>query len=51
MTTDATTCLLNLAKQITEPYTKLPTLRAAMITGSVAKGLADLTSKSPMRHG
>ncbi|MEM8862305.1 MAG: nucleotidyltransferase domain-containing protein, partial [Chloroflexota bacterium] len=46
--TDASEYLLKLAKRITEPYTKLPTCRAAMITGSVAKGLADYYSDIDM---
>ena len=33
--------LIRLAQQITAPYTELPTIKAAMITGSAAKGLAD----------
>lgn len=33
--------LLQLGKQILEPYTQLPSTRAAMITGSVAEGISD----------
>lgn len=33
--------LLKLGKKVLEPYTKLPIARAAMITGSVAEGIAD----------
>lgn len=40
--------LIELAQQITAPYTNLPTLRAAMITGSAAKGLADRYSDIDM---
>lgn len=40
--------LIQLAEQITSPYTKLPTLKAAMITGSAAKGLADVYSDIDM---
>lgn len=39
--TPASRTLIALAEQITAPYTALPTLRAAMITGSAAKGIAD----------
>ena len=40
--------LLNLGKKILEPYTKLPTARAAMITGSVAEGISDFYSDLDM---
>ena len=40
--------LIKLAEQITAPYTQLPTLKAAMITGSAAKGLADSYSDIDM---
>lgn len=33
--------LVTLARQIIQPYTHLPTIRAAMVTGSAAKGLSD----------
>ena len=33
--------LVTLARQVIQPYTYLPTLRAAMVTGSAAKGLSD----------
>ena len=46
--TEASKYLLKLAKQITVPYTKLPTCQAVMITGSVAKGLADFYSDIDM---
>ena len=40
--------LIQLAQKITKPYTKLPTLKSAMITGSAAKGLADKYSDIDM---
>lgn len=40
--------LTQLAQQITEPYTALPTLKAVMITGSAAKGLSDQYSDIDM---
>lgn len=40
--------LIQLAEQITIPYTELPTLRAVMITGSAAKGIADVYSDIDM---
>lgn len=40
--------LIQLAEKITAPYTTLPTLKAAMITGSAAKGLADRYSDIDM---
>ncbi len=46
--TPESTYLIQLAEQITAPYTDLPTLRAAMITGSAAKGLADAYSDIDM---
>jgi hypothetical protein len=39
--TAASDYLLALAKQVVLPYTRLPTVRAAMVTGSSAKGLSD----------
>lgn len=36
--------LITLAKRIVQPYTRLTTARAAMVTGSAAKGLSDLYS-------
>lgn len=36
--------LVALARRIVQPYTQLPTLKAAMVTGSAAKGLADTYS-------
>ncbi|MEM7032885.1 MAG: hypothetical protein AAF629_25270 [Chloroflexota bacterium] len=39
--TPASEHLIALARTITLPYTQLPTARAAMITGSAAKGLSD----------
>lgn len=39
--TPASEYLIQLAEKISVPYTHLPTLKAAMITGSAAKGLAD----------
>ncbi|MEM7336216.1 MAG: hypothetical protein AAF490_29315 [Chloroflexota bacterium] len=39
-----------LASKITKPYTALPTLRAAMVTGSVAKGLSDHYSDIDMTY-
>lgn len=46
--TPASQYLIQLAQQITQPYTNLPTLKAAMITGSAAKGLADQYSDIDM---
>lgn len=37
----ASVVLLDLAERIVRPFAKLPTARASMVTGSVAKGLAD----------
>lgn len=42
--------LYNLASNITEPYTQLPAIRSAMITGSVAKGLCDFYSDIDMTY-
>lgn len=39
--TPASQYLIQLAEKIAAPYTHLPTLKAAMITGSAAKGIAD----------
>ena len=39
--TAASQYLFALSKQIVEPYTQLPNIRSAMVTGSVAKGLSD----------
>lgn len=47
---DASTYLLDLATKITQPYTQLPTIRAAMVTGSVAKGVADYYSDIDMTY-
>ena len=33
--------LVTLARKVAQPYTQLPTIRAAMVTGSAAKGLSD----------
>lgn len=46
--TNASKYLLALAHQIAAPYTKLPTIRAAMVTGSAAKGIADTYSDLDM---
>lgn len=46
--TPASNYLLDLAGKIAEPYTTLPTLRAAMVTGSSAKGLSDYHSDLDM---
>ncbi len=46
--TPASRYLIRLAQEIAAPYTDLPTLRAAMITGSAAKGLADRYSDIDM---
>lgn len=48
--TQASNYLFDLASRITKPYTQLPTLRCAMITGSVAKGLADNFSDIDMTY-
>ncbi len=40
--------LLKLGKKILEPYTRLPTARAAMITGSAAEGVSDFYSDLDM---
>jgi hypothetical protein len=42
--TDASNRLINLGRQILEPYIKLPGVRAAMITGSAAEGISDFYS-------
>lgn len=42
--TPASDYLLALAHRIAAPYTALPTLRAAMVTGSAAKGISDYHS-------
>ncbi len=42
--TQATQYLNELAKQIVQPYTELDQTKAAMVTGSTAKGLADFYS-------
>ncbi|MDJ0752817.1 MAG: hypothetical protein QNJ45_04810 [Ardenticatenaceae bacterium] len=41
---EASQILQSLAARIVEPYRSLPTLRAAMVTGSAAKGLSDYYS-------
>lgn len=46
--TPASQYLVALAEQIIQPYTQLPTVRAAMITGSAAKGLSDYYSDIDM---
>lgn len=46
--TPASKYLLELAHQIVQPYTELPTVRAAMVTGSSAKGLSDYYSDLDM---
>lgn len=40
--------LLGLGRRLLQPYTELPTARAAMITGSVAEGLSDYYSDLDM---
>lgn len=45
---DASQYLYTLSEQIAQPYIALPTMRAAMVTGSVAKGLADTYSDIDM---
>lgn len=42
--TEASRHLIALADRIAQPYTQLPPARAAMLTGSAAKGLADFYS-------
>jgi hypothetical protein len=46
--TPASEYLLALARRITKPYTALPSLAAAMVTGSAAKGIADFHSDLDM---
>lgn len=46
--TEASQYLLALTQQIAQPYNKLPMTRAAMVTGSVAKGLSDFYSDIDM---
>ena len=46
--TPASDYLLTLAHKIAQPYTKLPAIRAAMVTGSAAKGIADYHSDVDM---
>lgn len=48
--TQASDYLVQLATRLTKPYTRLPTLRAAMLTGSAAKGLADFYSDIDMTY-
>lgn len=42
--TPASDYLVRLAQQVVQPYTQLPSARAAMVTGSAAKGLSDYYS-------
>ncbi|MEZ4712175.1 MAG: hypothetical protein R3A44_33615 [Caldilineaceae bacterium] len=46
--TPASEYLLALAHKIAQPYTELPTIRAAMVTGSTAKGVSDYYSDLDM---
>ena len=46
--TDESDYLLRMGRQILEPYTKLPSARAAMITGSAAEGISDRFSDLDM---
>jgi len=46
--TSASSYLVDLAGKIAQPYTELPPLRAAMVTGSSAKGLSDYYSDLDM---
>ncbi len=46
--TPASDYLVALAHKIAQPYTELPTIRAAMVTGSSAKGLSDYYSDLDM---
>jgi len=46
--TEASQYLRTLAQQIAQPYTELPITRAAMVTGSVAKGISDFYSDVDM---
>ena len=39
--TEQSNYLVALARRVVQPYTQLPTCRAAMVTGSAAKGLSD----------
>lgn len=39
--TEQSKYLVALARRIVQPYTQLPTCKAAMVTGSAAKGLSD----------
>jgi len=39
--TEQSAYLVALARHIVQPYTLLPTIKAAMVTGSAAKGLSD----------
>ena len=48
--TNASQYLFDLASKLTEPYTKLPTIRAAMLTGSAAKQLSDTYSDVDMTY-
>lgn len=41
MITEQSAYLLSLAHHVVPPYTRLPTRRAAMVTGSAAKGVSD----------
>ena len=46
--TPASEYLLALAHEIAQPYIQLPTIRAAMVTGSTAKGISDYYSDLDM---
>ena len=46
--TPESTYLISLAERLTQPYTELPSLKAAMITGSAAKGVSDRYSDIDM---
>lgn len=46
--TPESTYLLDMATTIAHPYTQLPTIQSAMVTGSVAKGIADRYSDIDM---
>lgn len=46
--TEASHYLVALARRLAQPYTELPQARAAMVTGSAAKGLSDFYSDIDM---
>ncbi len=48
MTTPASQELFALSQRVATPYTALPAARAAMVTGSVAKGISDYFSDVDM---